>query len=98
MSLRMPAMFAAEAVALNAITGSRTMHMVDDMRTKAEELLARDDDLRRAILAFATQYEVLKRDEYGLKVLGEQLRAAVATALNPEAVPRTLRHRADIDD
>lgn len=94
----MPALFAAQTVAMNAITGSLTLHMVDDLRTKAEELLARDDPLRAAILSFATQYEVHKRDAYAMRKFGETLQAAVATALNPDARPATLRHRADIDD
>lgn len=94
----MPALFAAQSVAMNAITGSLTLHMVDDLRTKAEELLPRGDDLRCAILTFATQYEVHRRDDYAMRKFGAALQAAVTVVLNPDVPAPTLRHRADIDD
>lgn len=96
MSDRIHALFAAQAVALSARCNQLTVHAVDDMRTKAEELLARDDPLRRAIIAFATGYEVLARDRYGLRKLGEVLQADLETVLNPDA-PQP-RHRRDLDD
>lgn len=95
MSERMPVLSAALAVALSARTGSLTQHGVDDLRTKAEELLPRGDDLRTAIISFATRYEQLRRDAYGLKCLGDELQAALGHALNPEAP--ALRQRSDLD-
>jgi len=95
MSERMPAMTAALSVAMSARTGSLTQHAVDDLRTKGEELLPRGDDLRSAILSFATRYEQLKRDQVALKYLGEELQAALAKTLNPDQP--ALRERRDID-
>lgn len=96
MSSRVPALVAAQAVALSARTDGLTMHAVDDMRTKAEELLARDDPMRGAMLAFATQYEALRRDPYALRLLGEALERALAEAL--ALGPAPARPRRDIDD
>ena len=96
-SERMPALFAAQAVALSARCNQLTMNAVDDMRTKAEELLARDDPARSAIIAFATGYENLHRDPYGLSKLGEILQDALGVALNPDAPPM-FRSRRDLDD
>lgn len=82
MSARLPALFAAQAVAMNARTGSLTLHMVDDLRTKAEELLARQDPLRAAIIAFATGYEQHRRDKAALAGMGEALEGALRRALD----------------
>lgn len=92
---QMPALFAAQAVALSARTGSLTGHAVDDLRTKAEELLPRGDDLRAAILSFATMYEQLRRDAYAVEKLGETLERAVSVALHPDRP--VARERRDID-
>lgn len=94
MSDRLPALFAAQAVALSARTGALTQNAVDDMRTRAEELLPRGDDLRAAILSFATMYEDCRRDAGALAMQGRILDAALSRALNPEAGPRDRR---DID-
>ncbi len=80
-SVRMPALTAALAVALSAMTGSLTLHMVDDLRTKAEELLGRADPLRAAILTFATMWESHRHDVAAVFSLGETLQAALAAAL-----------------
>lgn len=95
MADRVSVMIAAQAVALSARTGTLSGHAVEDMRIKAEELLARGDDLRQAVIFFASQYEVLRRDPYGLRLLGEQLEAALRSALDLGASPR--RERRDID-
>lgn len=95
MSVHMPALFAAQAVALSARTGSLTQHAVDDLRTKAEELLPRGDDLRSEILSFATKYEELRRDAYAVEKLGETLERALAASLNPDRA--AARERRDID-
>jgi hypothetical protein len=92
---RVPALMAAKAVALSARTGSLTLHMVDDMRARAEELLGRDDDLRRAVLTFATMYEVYRRDPDALRKLGEGLDRDIEAAIG--IVRPELRHRRDID-
>ena len=91
-----PVLFAAKAVAGLARCGGLTLHAVDDLRAKAEELLDRGDALRLAVLAFATMYEEYHRDPYAMQKLGESLDAAVHVALNPEARP-VLRERRDID-
>lgn len=96
MADRMPALMAAKAVALSARTGSLTMHAVDDARTKAEELLGRSDDLRSAIIRFATKFEEFRRDAYALSKLGEELDRAIEEALGlTRPAPA---HRADLDD
>jgi hypothetical protein len=87
--------FAAKAVAGSARCGQLTMHAVDDLRTKAEELLPRGDDLRAEILTFATQYELHRHDAYAMEKFGEALDRAVHVSLNPDA-PQ-LRERRDID-
>lgn len=85
MSERMPALFAAQAVALSARTNCLTAHAVEDMRARAEQLLAAGDDLRAAIMSFAVQYELLHRDVYGLRVLGEGLQRDLDLALGAPA-------------
>ena len=95
MADRTTVLFAATAVALTARTGGLTQNAVDDLRTKAEELLDRGDDLRLAVLSFATMWEEYHRDPYALEKLGEALGRAVDQALNPAARPA--RERRDID-
>lgn len=95
MTDRTTVLFAATAVALTARTGGLTQNAVDDLRTKAEELLERGDDLRLAVLSFATMWEEYHRDPYALEKLGEHLGRAVDQALNPDARPT--RERRDID-
>lgn len=95
MSERMPALFAAQAVAMSARTDGLTLHAVEDMRTKAEELLMRDDPLRAAVLTFASMFEVHHRDKAALADLGVSLELAVAQSIAP--VRPELRWRADID-
>jgi hypothetical protein len=77
----MPALSAALAVALSARTGALTLHMVDDLRTKAEELLPRADPLRAAVLSFATRWEAHRHDAGAVLSLGETLQAALDAAL-----------------
>jgi hypothetical protein len=86
-----PAFMAAQAVALSARTGQLTQHMVDDCRTRAEELLPRDHPVRSAILAFATMYEAHRRDADQMQAQGRYLQDALGQALNPDAVaPRQI--------
>lgn len=88
-------LFAAQAVSMAARCGTLTEHAVDDLRVKAEELLERGDDLRAAILSFATMYLQYRRDPDAIKHQGEYLGHAINIALNPDAP--ALRARRDID-
>ena len=92
--LNVAVMMAASAVALKARHGGLTLHDVDDLRVKAEELLARGDPMRTPILAFASMYEVLRRDPQPLRELGEDLWRAIGYATAPGP---TLPERRDID-
>jgi hypothetical protein len=80
-----PALMAAQAVAMSARTDQLTSHMVDDMRTKAEELLPRDHPARAAIIAFATMYEQYRRDADQMQAQGRCLQDAIGLSLNPDA-------------
>lgn len=81
---RVPVLSAAFAVALSARTGSLTLHQVEDMRTKAEELCERGDELRSAVILFATEYEAHRRDPVAMASLGEQLQRDVERATRPD--------------
>lgn len=83
------------AVAMQARCGSLDETAVDDMRSKAEELLEPGDDLRAAVIEFATQYPVLCHDPYALRLLGAQLQAALDKGLELDAPVRPFR--SDID-
>lgn len=85
---------AAFAVAMSAKMGQLTIHAVDDMRARAEELLDRTDPVRSDILNFATLYELHARDKAALELLGENLRRAIDYATAP--APR-VGFRSDID-
>jgi hypothetical protein len=91
----LPALMAAFAVAMNARAGSLTLHMVEDMRIKAEEILRRDHPAYPVIVNFATQYELYRRDPAKLAELGETLDMGVRLAVAPTAPERPFR--ADID-
>ena len=92
--LNVTVMMAASAVALKARHGGLTQHDVDDLRTKTEELMARDDPTRHPILTFATMYEEHRRNLEALRELGEDLWRAIGYATAPD---RTLPERRDID-
>lgn len=77
---------AAFAVALRAKTGSLTALDVDHMRTQAEQLLPDDAPLRRAITAFATQFDAARFDAAALVPLGDALSRAVELSLLPVPV------------
>jgi hypothetical protein len=89
------ALMAAFAVAMNARSGQLTAHMVDDMRTKAEEVLRRDHPAYPLITAFATQYELHNHDRTVLATLGETLERGIRLAVAP--APARLPFRSDID-
>ena len=91
---RTPVLMAALSVAMSARTNMLSQHAVDDMRTRAEELLERDDPMRSAVLTFATQWEAHHRDPHGLRYCGEELQRALDADLGLEP-PR--RERRDID-
>lgn len=90
-----PALMAAQSVALSARTGQLTLHQVDDARTRAEELLPRDHPVRAAILTFATMYEQDRRDAHQIRKQGEYLQDALGRALNPDAPVRRIYGRDD---
>lgn len=90
-----PALMAAFAVALSARTRTLTPHAVEDMRIKAEELMPRDHLARPAILAFATQYDLHRRNPERLAELGDELEACLRRAVAPPTPERPWR--ADID-
>lgn len=81
-----PALLAAQAVALRARTGGLQAYEVDDMRVRAEQLLARDSALRAAIYHFCTMYELDHHDSAKLIEHGEELSRGVDRALRPDAV------------
>ncbi len=89
------ALSAAFAVAMNARAGQLTLHLVEDMRIKAEELLSREHPAYPLITAFATQYELHQRDKAKLVELGDQLERGIRMAVAPEW--RALPFRRDID-
>lgn len=89
------ALTAALAVAMNARTNQLAQHHVDDMRTKAEELLHRDHHAYPVIMAFATQYELHRRNPEQLAELGKTLEMGIRLAVAP-ASPE-LPFRSDID-
>jgi hypothetical protein len=92
--LCVPVLMSASAVALSARCGQVTAHDVDAMREQTEELLRPDDPTRPAIMAFASMYELVRRDPEALKALGEDLWRAVNYAVAPAPNPHW---RADID-
>lgn len=86
------------AVALKARTGGLTALDVDQARETAEALLPEGDPQRAAMIAFATGYERLRHDAYGLQKLGEALQNAQHVALNPAAAPARVPLYGGIDD
>ncbi|HMO07049.1 MAG TPA: hypothetical protein PKD10_05295 [Paracoccaceae bacterium] len=78
-------MTAALAVSLSARTGNLTAQAVEEMRIRAEELLAPADPFRAACLTFATMYEVHVRDAAALRAMGEALAAALDKAARAAA-------------
>jgi hypothetical protein len=86
-----PALMSAFAVAMSARTGMLSPHATEDMRIKAEELMPRDHAAYGAILTFATQYELHRRDAEALKSLGEDLERALRAAIAPAAPDWTQR-------
>lgn len=86
-----PVLLAALAVAMRARTGGLIGHEVDDMRIRAEELLERDDELRRAIMGFATGYELHRHDPAAVAELGEELDRNIERDLRP--VPPDIERR-----
>ncbi len=85
------ALFAAQALALSARTGTATSHQVDTARIQAEELLPRDHPARAAVITFATMWEQHRRDPEQIRKQGEYLQDALGRALNPDAVaPRQI--------
>lgn len=74
----------ALSVALSAKCGTLEQEDVDNMRTRAEELLHRDAPLYRAITAFATQHQVNRYDRAAMHDLGTTLAEAVRIDALPD--------------
>ncbi|MEM9579080.1 MAG: hypothetical protein AAF891_00215 [Pseudomonadota bacterium] len=84
--------FLAFDVTLRAKCGTLTQNDVDDLRGKAEEALASDNPLFRAITAFATHFPLVRDDPEGLSDQAQTLLYAVddanrASAEDERAVP-----------
>ncbi len=71
------------AVAMRAIAGDLEQSDVDNLVTRADELLVRGDPLGRAITGFATQHQLAAQDPEALAGLGRDLVHAVAVASMP---------------
>jgi len=80
-----PALLAAQSVSMRARIGGLKAHEVDDMRTRAEELLDRRDQLRAAIFEFHTMFQLTPRAGPELVELGEELGRAVDRVLRVDA-------------
>jgi hypothetical protein len=85
------ALSAAYGVALRARTGGLQAHEVDGMRVQAEELLARDSNLRTAILRFCTMYELDHHNPDAVREHGEELDRNISRALAPAGVDNARR-------
>lgn len=79
-----PALLAAQAVSMSARMGQLQAHAVDEMRVRAEELLARGDPLRASIYLFASMYDLDRHDPARLVALGEELQRGIDRALRPD--------------
>lgn len=75
---RVQVLMAAQGVALSARTDTLDARQVDAMRCQAEELLPRPDPARTTIIAFATQYELERRDAAAVRQLGVWLQDEIA--------------------
>lgn len=95
---RVPVLIAAQAAALSARTGGLAGPQVADLLRQAYDLLDPGDDLRQAILSFASRYNDLRRDAYAVRLLGEELEAALRVALNLENPQTGLKHPGYRDD
>lgn len=94
MSIPVSVQLAALSVAMGATVNDLDPLAVDDCLTQAQQLLASDHPLYRAVTGFATQYQLCRHDTDALAMQGRILRGAVETACG--AAP--LRHeRSDID-
>ncbi len=71
------ALHTALAVAMAAIVNDLDQLAVNDMRTRAEELLDHGSPLYRACTGFATQYQVCHTDPDALAMQGRILKEAV---------------------
>lgn len=94
MSADLSVKLAAQAVAMGAMINDLDGLAVEDMRSRAEELLSRDDPFYRAITGFATQYQLASHDPAALAMQGRILRDAVLDAAGGGYHPR---ERRDID-
>lgn len=92
-----PALFTAQAVAMNARLNQLEDWQVDHMRHQAEALLPADHLMRPQIIRFADRLRQCRRDAYAVRLLGAELQDALLVSLNPDApTPRhAARHWSD---
>lgn len=90
-----PVMMSAQHVAMRARLGELEQLDVDDMLTRAEELLDHGADLYRAITGFATQFQMARHDAGALAMQGRILQEAVDAAAGLSPAPRP--ERRDVD-
>lgn len=79
------------SVALKAKCNDLPRQDVDLMMTRAEEALASDDALFRAVTEFAVQFEVTRFDRDALRSIGEELERALQRYLRPDLVDAARR-------
>jgi hypothetical protein len=90
-----PAMIlAAQHIAMRAKLNEVDPHDVDDMRTRAEEVLDHGSDFYRAITSFATRYQVVRYEPDELAREGRWLDHAIEKELG---LVRALPERRDLD-
>lgn len=93
---RVGLMTAILSVSLSARQNVLEVWKVADLRERAVSVLPQGDDLRQAVVGFASRYPDLRRDAYALRLLGDELYCALNVALNPEAASGS-RYRSDVD-
>ena len=93
---RVGAMCAVLSVSMLARQDSLKPVQVDDLLARVMAVFPPGDDLRQAVVSFADRYPRLRRDAYALRLLGEELDAALNVALNPVA-GGSPRYRSDVD-
>ncbi len=74
----------ATAVAMQAMVNDLDAISVDDLVTKAGQLLESDDPVFRAVVEFATQHELVRRQPEMLRNAGEVLRDRMILLMRPD--------------
>lgn len=85
--------FDAFAVGMRAKVGPVDQIDIDHLVAKAEQLLGSSDELTRAIMRFATQYQICQLDRAVVAQLGEEL----SDYAQSQTYVLNARERRDID-